>query len=58
MAASEARPPVWKAALPTPIREVMAAATARSQSVSPSACMMPPTLTAPVSSSSRTAVSM
>ena len=58
MSAGAAAPPVWKAALPTPILEVIAAATACSQSFSPSACMMPPTLAAPVSSSRRTAVAM
>ncbi len=58
MSAGPARPPVWKAALPTPSLDVMAAATAFSQSVSPSAYMMPPTLAASISPSSRTAVAM
>lgn len=58
VSAGPASPPVWKAALPTPIFDVMAAATASSQAFSPSACMMPPTFCAPVSSRSRTAVAM
>ncbi len=38
-----------------PSRDVMARATACSNGVTPSACMMPPTLAAPVSSSTSTA---
>ena len=56
MSAGPLSPPVWKRALPTPIFDVIAAATAFSHGVSPSAAMMPPTLSAPVSSSVSTAI--
>ena len=40
-------PPVWKPGDPTPSGEVIAAATARSKPVTPSASIRPPTLAAP-----------
>jgi len=48
-------PPVWNAARPTPAGEVIAQATACSNGVTPRAAMMPPTLSAPVSTRVSTA---
>ena len=55
MGAGPSSPPTWKLACPTPIGLVIAAATARWKSVTPSAAIMPPTLSAPVRSSVSTA---
>ena len=48
-------PPVWNREAPTPNGDVMAQATACWNGVMPSAAMIPPTLTAPVSYSVCTA---
>ena len=55
MSAGPAVPPVWNRDAPTPKGEVMAQATARWNGVTPSAAMIPPTLTAPVSARAATA---
>ena len=55
MSTGPGRPPVWNFAAPTPNRDVMAHATACWNGVTPSAAMIPPTLSAPVLRSVRTA---